>query len=52
MVGTKQIHPRGIPVPRGPLALAIADSKSPDYNWLKFREVMNFLTRTQKLYQK
>ena len=40
MVVTKQIHPRGVPVPQGTLALAIAENNFLDYNWLKLRQVI------------
>ena len=40
MVDSKQIHPRGVPVPRGPLALAIAEDNFLDYNWLGLRQVL------------
>ena len=40
MVGTRQIHPRGVPVPRGPLAQAISENNFLDYNWLKLKEVI------------
>ena len=40
MVEAKQIHPRGVPVPRGPLAQAIAENNFLDYNWLKLKTVI------------
>ena len=40
MVEAKQMHPRGVPVPRGPLAQAIAENNFLDYNWLKLKTVI------------